>query len=73
MRRMCRKIALEKGGGEREGSVHTPPIHSPHIPLMVRQNVGRSRAIALGDTTPPRKIAEGRKNCPLIDLSWPIF
>jgi hypothetical protein len=39
---------------------------------MARQNAGRSRAIALGDTTPPRKIAEGRKNCPLIDVSWPI-
>ena len=71
--RMCRKIALEKCGGEREGSAHTPPNPSPHIPPMARQNVGRSRAIALGDTTSPRKIAEGRQNCPLIDVSWPIL
>ena len=51
-----------KCGGEREGSAHTPPNPSPHIPPMARQNVGRSRAIALGDTTSPRKIAEGRQN-----------
>ena len=70
---MCRKIALGKCGGEREGSVHTPQIPSPHIPPMARQNAGRSRAIALGDTTSPRKIAEGRQNCPLIDVSWPIL
>jgi hypothetical protein len=37
-------------------SAHCPP----HVPSMARQNAGRSRAIAFGDTPPPRKIVEGR-------------